>query len=141
MNNTSKAKYFLVELIVNSLLFAICAAICASLYAMGFVQSKESKDISRAMVEAQNAAEAFKAAAGDTSQLIDMINCNEDFVIYYDKDWNNIADGEDYSYQLKLEEIGEGKLKQARISLSDLESSEILTIEVSKYLPTAKEVG
>jgi hypothetical protein len=62
MNQSSKSRYFLVELLTNCLLFAVAAAICIAIFAHGNMTGKKSAALSMAVAEAQNVAESVKAA-------------------------------------------------------------------------------
>ena len=58
MNQSSKSRYFLVELLTNCLLFAVAAAICIAIFAHGNMTGKKSAALSMAVAEAQNVAES-----------------------------------------------------------------------------------
>jgi hypothetical protein len=60
MNQSSKSRYFLVELLTNCLLFAVAAAICIAIFAHGNMTGKKSAALSMAVAEAQNVAESVK---------------------------------------------------------------------------------
>jgi len=43
MNQSSKSRYFLVELLTNCLLFAVAAAICIAIFAHGNMTGKRAR--------------------------------------------------------------------------------------------------
>ncbi len=86
---SSQSRHFLVELIINCLFFFIMAAVCLSVFARGHIISSESHRLSMAVLQAQSAAESFKAAKGDVELFASLINAQskEELVVYYDENW------------------------------------------------------
>lgn len=61
----SGSRWLLLEIAAAVFLFAMCAGVCATLFAQARRISQQSTDLAMAMVQAQRAAEAWKAADGD----------------------------------------------------------------------------
>ena len=59
---------FAIELLIAVGIFSLCAAICVGLFVRAEVMSRESANLNRAVSEARNAAECFKAAGGDLEE-------------------------------------------------------------------------
>lgn len=64
----TRSGLFAIELMISVGIFSLCAAICVGLFVRAEVMSQDSADLSRAVAEARNAAECFKAAGGDLEQ-------------------------------------------------------------------------
>lgn len=60
MKRNSKSSLFLMELMIALLIFAVCACVCAVINAKASVNISESRDISNALILAQNSAEKIK---------------------------------------------------------------------------------
>lgn len=75
MKRNSKSSLFLMELMIALLIFAVCACVCAAINAKASVNITESRDISNAMILAQNYAEKIKGGVE-----------SEDTVTFYDSD-------------------------------------------------------
>jgi len=65
------------ELIIVILFFSVAAAGCVMLFAEAYKDGAYSRDLSAAMVEAQNAAECFKAAEGDLEKTAELLGYTE----------------------------------------------------------------
>ncbi|HHT24372.1 MAG TPA: hypothetical protein GXZ76_02480 [Clostridiaceae bacterium] len=137
MNQSSKSRYFLVELLVNCLLFAVAAAICIAIFAHGNMTGKKSAALSMAVAEAQNVAESVKAAGGDLQVLDTLLDTGEEegvYILRYDTDWRRLPDGADPVYELRtVIDIDEKNMLQADISVTDKEGI-IYTLRVLRYL-------
>lgn len=61
MKQNSKSSLFLMELMISLLIFAVCACICAVINAKASINISESRDLSNALILAQNHAELIKS--------------------------------------------------------------------------------
>lgn len=69
MKQSRKSNLFLMELMTAIMIFAVCASVCAAIIAKASVNITESKDLSNALILAQNHAELIKSGnekKGDT---------------------------------------------------------------------------
>ena len=66
MKHSSKSSLFLMELMIALLIFAVCACVCAAIVAKAGADINESRDMSNAMIMAQNQAELIKGG-GNTA--------------------------------------------------------------------------
>ena len=64
----TRSGLFAIELLIAVGIFSLCAAICVGLFVRAEVMSRDSADLNRAVTEACNAAECFKAAGGDLEE-------------------------------------------------------------------------
>ena len=70
MKYSGKSSLFLMELMIALLIFAVCACVCAAIIAKAGADISESRDMSNALIIAQNRAELIKGGkdtAGTTS--------------------------------------------------------------------------
>ena len=137
MNQSSKSRFFLEELLVNCLLIALAAAICVSILAHGNMTGKRSAALSMAVAEAQNVAESVKAAKGDLQALGTLLDVGEAegvYILRYDADWQRLPDSANAVYELRaVIDIDEKNMLQAEISVTDKEGM-IYTLRVLRYL-------
>ncbi|MBD5081295.1 MAG: hypothetical protein HDT44_05965 [Ruminococcaceae bacterium] len=61
MKQGRKSNLFLMELMIALLIFAVCASVCAAIIAKASVSITESRDMSNALILAQNHAELIKS--------------------------------------------------------------------------------
>jgi prepilin-type N-terminal cleavage/methylation domain-containing protein len=87
----SKSGLFLIELLIVIAVFAVCAAICVSLFAEAHLTAALSRDTTHAVNLARNAAEEFKA----TGRI-------EREVYYYDGEWNPVQDEDGAVFVLRM---------------------------------------
>ena len=69
MKYSGKSSLFLMELMIALLIFAVCACVCAAIVAKAGADINESRDMSNALIMAQNRAELIKGGretAGST---------------------------------------------------------------------------
>ncbi|MBQ6206753.1 MAG: hypothetical protein IJK52_06695 [Oscillospiraceae bacterium] len=105
---------FAIELVAAVGVFTLCAAVCLGVFVQSEVMSQDSAALTRAVNEARNAAERFKAAGGSLDRMAALFGGEiqpdgETVSLFqnYDKDWNPVPDGETVpqdgiSYQLRL---------------------------------------
>ena len=85
MRTHSKTPLFLMELIVMLLVFSISAAICLQVFAGARRISDESHRLDVAVMQAQTAAECWKASHGDlkeTAERMGTVPENDGFVLF-----------------------------------------------------------
>ena len=141
MNQSSKSRYFLVELLVNCLLFAVSAAVCVAVLANANMAGKKSATLSMAVSEAQNVAESVKASGGDLQVLGSLLDTEEEggvYILLYDADWQRLFDDSDAVYELRVVvNIDDENMLQSDISVTD-EKGIIYTLRVLRYLDVAR---
>ena len=90
--DSRKSGLFLMELLIVITVFAVCAAICVSIFTEAYLTAAHTRDVSRAVNEARSAAEAFKATGripGAVYYNSDWQPCQEDgasFVVWLEPD-------------------------------------------------------
>lgn len=137
MNQSSKSRYFLVELLVNCLLFAVSAAVCVAILVHANMAGKKSATLSMAVSEAQNVAESVKASGGDLQVLGSLLDTEEEggvYILLYDANWQRLFDDSDAVYELRVVvNIDNENMLQSDISVTD-EKDVIYTLRILRYL-------
>ena len=85
MRTHSKTPLFLMELLIMLLVFSISAAICLQVFAGARRISDESRKLDMAVMQAQVAAECWKATCGDLDETADYFGVkaeNDRFSVY-----------------------------------------------------------
>ena len=85
----NKAPLAMMEQLVMVLVFALAAALCIQVFAFSDQTSRFNEARDRAVLEAQNAAEAFKSGNHEYfSSMNAQVNGNRGYILSYDADWN-----------------------------------------------------
>ena len=102
----TRSGLFAIELLIAVGIFSLCAAICVGLFVRAEVMSRDSDDLNRAVSEARNAAECFKAAGGDLEETARLIGgevaAGGKLFLEYDANWNRLASGIAGTFELLL---------------------------------------
>lgn len=102
----TRSGLFAIELLIAVGVFSLCAAICVGLFVRSEIMSQDSADLTRAVSEAKNAAECFKAVGGslkETAKLIggEVLRENVLFV-EFDENWQKLSAGEQGTFELTI---------------------------------------
>ena len=142
MNQSSKSHYFLVELLVNCLLFAVAAAICIAIFAHGNMTGKKSAALSMLLRRRKTWRRVLRLLR-ETCRCLPLLDAGEEGGVYtlrYDADWQRLHDNVDAVYELRaVIDIDEKNMLQADISVTDKEGM-IYTLHMLRYL-SAKSGG
>lgn len=87
----SKTPLALMEQVVMILVFALAAALCIQVFVFADQTSRHNEARDRAVLEAQNAAEALKH--GDNAYFVDMgarVNGDAGYALAYDANWQSV---------------------------------------------------
>lgn len=105
----SKAPLVLIEQVVMIVVFALTAAVCLRMFTLAEVLSVQYAATDRAVLEAQNAAEALK---GERIQAYlfehKAVGADDVFMIMYDENWEVTEDTERAVYYLQMIQIETG---------------------------------
>lgn len=127
----ARSRWLLLEIVAAVFLFAIISGICATLFVQAKEISQDSANLTMAMVQAQRAAEAFKAADGDAVATAALLKgaAEEDVVMLaFGPDWQP-AQGE-AAYTLTAAMSREGELARAVITVRG-ETDELYRLDVA----------
>ncbi len=133
----SKTRYFLFELVINCLIFAISAAVCLNLFAYGFIQNQDSRELSMATLEAQSVAETIKATGGETGLLSEYLQCDasaEGLTLYYDRDWQRTSSAQGALYTLNVRFAPLDKGVQTANIIVENQTETIYELTIQQYL-------
>ncbi len=135
MKTPSKARLFLIEMVIIILFFAVAGAVCANIFVKAHLTSAKSVDLTSAALKAQYAAECLKNAKGDAKRLIALTDgelVGSVLSIYYDQNWNETNSSEKrYTLYMDMSENGGMLLAQIRVYSGE---EEIYAIETGEYL-------
>ena len=140
VRKASTSRAIFLELVLDLLIFAVCAVICLQVFAHAYRESVRSTAISELGVEAQQIAEQFKAGNGQLSAIeaATYPNSYQDgdrVFLYYDQELN-AAGADDAHFILSCEIDSSQPLKQAKIVLTEViggSSSQLFAFDVSSY--------
>ena len=130
----TRSGLFAIELLIAVGIFALCAAICVGLFVRAEVESADSADLTRAVNEARNVAECWKASGGDFERAAEL--CGGDggtsaLTVQYDADWNRLPyqfpEGSNVVYRINLAGHREDGYVSANLWVTKVgEASELL---------------
>lgn len=104
--STKSESLFLIEMIVVVFFFAVCAVVCARLFVQSHRMKAESEQLTRAVMDAQNAAELFYATGGDLNAMYTVLPEDAVAITAQDGDFLDghitIYDGVNPVYELDL---------------------------------------
>lgn len=98
----SKTPLALMEQLVMVLVFALAAALCVQVFVLSDQTSRRSGERDRALLEAQNAAEALKSGDEDYFAALSAVTGDGGRSISYDEDWRSVADASTAAYHLLI---------------------------------------
>ena len=93
------AGLLLTELLIAVMFFSLASAICLRLFVAAHQSSVHSAELSRAVIEAQNIAETFKAANGDLARTAELLGAklsepgsSDSIRLNFNADWERDID-------------------------------------------------
>lgn len=130
----NKAPLALMEQLVMVLVFALAAALCIQVFVFSDRTSRYNEARDRAVLEAQNAAEALKSGNDDYfSSRHAAINGNLGFLLNYDADWQSIPADTVGTYHLTVcyTESGRETLWTAEVTVSTADGQALVCLPVA----------
>lgn len=146
LKTRSKSSLFLMELIIVLMFFSLCAAICMKVFATSKVKTDYARDLSQASFAAETVAEVYKEKNGEIDDVSKYFSTgtseNGTYKLFYDKQWNNVAEPEDGGYELSLVSNEDGRLREAVIKVSYIDKEDdIFEIAVATVNTANSEEG
>ena len=141
MSIRSKSTLFLIEQLIVTAVFAICATACIRIVTNAYFFAVDTRDVSNALLAAESGADSFKAVYGDFGKAATLLGGfvdNRDgaavLVVYYDERWQ--VSGEDAAnYVLFLtheqSEPLSSLLFTGRLSVGKVAGGELVSIPVA----------
>lgn len=128
----TRSGLFAIELLIAVGVFSLCAAICVGLFVRSEVMSRDSADLNRAVQEARNAAECFKAAGGGLEKTAELtggeIVGENSIVIGFDENWNKLTDKTAQKFDIVLYGRPEDGYTGASLSVQRYDGTETETV-------------
>jgi hypothetical protein len=137
INNSPKSRALFLELILDVVIFAICALVCLQVFASAKTSGSQSAAYSSLGIEAQSLAEDFSACKGDATLLARNFNADLEgntITLYYDKDLNRVQKDDNVVFFLRCEVDASAPVKEAHISLTQ-GSKQLFSFTVCAYEP------
>lgn len=117
----TRSGLFAIELLISIGVFSLCAAICVGLFVRSEVMSQDNANLNRAVSEARNTAECFKAVGGDLEQTAQLtggeIAAGDTLFLEYDDNWNKLDPGTVGTFELTLLPTPEDGYTSASLSV------------------------
>jgi len=144
---TSRSRAFFLELVLDLVVFALCALISMQVFFEARIISNNSSALSHLTIEAQVIAETFKAKDGNAEAIVlavrsrnnasasgSIVVIEKDSIItfFYDRSFL-LTTQDDAYYRIECVIEGSGALKVAHIKVYD-KVKEIFSLEVRDYI-------
>lgn len=132
----SKATLFLFELVIIILIFAICCAICLSLFTASRRISIEAQDLSYASVQAQSVAESLKSCRGNLGalpSLVEGIQGDAAVLVYYDTDWQVTQNSNEAVYTIEVSTALQTNMLRGKVIVYK-QGENIYELPITQYL-------
>jgi len=111
MKTRSRATLFLIEQLIVIAVFALSAAACARILTAAYFDASSARDLSYAILAAENGADSFKATSGNLGNVASIlggatgnVNGAPAVIVHYDKNWQ-VTRESDAIYRLLLSEL------------------------------------
>ena len=141
MRTRSRTTLFLIEQLIVIAVFAICAAACARILVSAYFTARDTRDLSHAILAAENGVESFKATGGDLEKTMSVLggipgtfNGNSAIIVYYNNQWN-VCGHSDAHYKLLLvtgePENGSSLLRPGDLSVEKMTGESIISLPVT----------
>ena len=116
MTQRSKSTLFLIEQLIVTAVFAICAAACISILTAAYFYATDSQSSGNAILKAESAAEIFKATGGDIIVTAEILGGAAETTgagqsgavyatVYYNHSWH-ISNESNASFVLRISAAG-----------------------------------
>ena len=131
----SRSLVFLTELFLALTIFALCASVCAGLFAWSHRLSEASGHLTNGVMAAQSGAEAFKVYdnAEAMAQALGGSADGDLCVVYFCRDWRPVG-AEDAAFIMRIQQSQGTILRHAQILVSDADDGEIFRLDASALI-------
>ncbi|MCL2057186.1 MAG: hypothetical protein FWH02_08235 [Oscillospiraceae bacterium] len=108
MNIRARVSLFLIEQLAAVTIFAVCAAVCASIFAQAYFTAADARDLNYALLAAKNAAEAYRSSGSPEAAARQLgahtASSPDEAAVYYDSDWRICTEAE-AAYVLRMASV------------------------------------
>ncbi|MDR3307730.1 MAG: hypothetical protein LBS58_02370 [Coriobacteriales bacterium] len=129
------SRAFFLELVLNLVIFSLCAAVCLQLFVSAKLASDESAALSNLAIEAQVVAEAFKSLDGDIDAVALSLDAQRDgdaLLLYYDEEFKPV-DAASAPYLIRCDIDTGTVLRTAAITVYQ-GPKELFSLEAKRYV-------
>ena len=139
MNRHSRSTLFLMEQLIVTAVFAICAAACVRILVASYFMATQSRDLSNAIIATENVAECYRAVSGDIDEIANMLegtimDDGSGILFFFDSDWQK-CDEQSSSFVMTLSyerhDAGPTKLSIGEVSIEKSNGDVIISIPVA----------
>jgi len=128
------------EQLIVIAVFSVCAAACVKILTSSYFTAKDTRDISNAILAAENGAECFKAKSGDMGKIAGLLGGSTGSVgskpavfVYYDAGWSVCGEKEAvYMMRIVSDTSGSGNeaLESGELSVDRINEHETTLISI-----------
>lgn len=135
----SKNSIFLMELLLNVLLFSILVTIGLQFFIHAHTKTQKTTQLYQAVASCENAASIFQSGDGTLSSLLQTYHYSADLknrvLIYLDKDFNTCRKkSANYTLTVSLDSSDSGNLSKITIVCSTCEGTVLYRLHASTYI-------
>ncbi len=135
----SHSSVFLLELMINIVLFSIVITVCLRIYLLGYKKSQETTQLTHAIVLVQDVCDCFQSCYGDSEKMLSYfpngILQSTDMTLYYDQDFQKSSDLQDV-YEIRISFTSDHSLNTANIRFVNVATeAEIYHITTTVHIP------
>ncbi|MCR5784142.1 MAG: hypothetical protein K6G40_00675 [Eubacterium sp.] len=133
----SKSNLFLIELMIAVFFFALAAAVCIQMFAMGHSINMENEQKEHAIMHSISLAETFEATDGELVAMAEILSGekkeDESIALYFDENWQS-AEEEEAAYEVVLVKSEDEDFSYASIVTTECSSGdEIYSLDTQIY--------
>jgi hypothetical protein len=138
----------MMEQIVVILVFAICSAVCVSIFVESYLMEHRTIEEKHAVHAAGSGAEAYKALGGDAGGAALVIggakentaSSGRGSVVFYNSQWKPCGEDE-ASYILRITQLDDpdGLLMPAEVTVSKIDGENLFTLPVSANMLSSSQ--
>lgn len=137
MKKLSRTRLFLLEMLVNLLIFSIGAAICIMTLSQAYSLSASGRVLTKAQRITENAAMTFRAVDGNIKAMPSILNGQltdeNKMEVWYDKNWNVVSpESGIYCLKLRVKPL-ENNVMQADIAVYPPDGDAVTRLSVCEY--------
>jgi acetylornithine deacetylase/succinyl-diaminopimelate desuccinylase-like protein len=119
----------MMEQLIVILVFAICSAVCVSIFVESYLTERGALEMKNAILAASSAAESYKASDGDARKTVMILGGFHDEAVFYDESWAPCAEDQ-AAYILRIARIDDpySLLILAEITVSKITGEELFSL-------------
>lgn len=137
--NSSGEGMFMLEMIVAVFFFILCASICIRVFVKADSMSRLARDTNNGVLAAESVAEVWKAEGSEGLGGRFRAKTGESVArLFWDREWNAIADEADASYLGEVSWSGDAGLWTARIVIrraGQKGGTDLFEMTAARYVP------